>query len=508
MTFINRRLTSGWHRGNQAAVIRVNFRESALPCYPGLPENCVAEWGHEDRPTASRLLMDIMQCGRSGHGKGGERRGPLAEAGSAAYPLFSRPESHPLMQTASPQPPPTVAQREAHAASTLAIRPADVPDAELQHAVACALADDPATDDYQVHVLAHHGVLTLCGLVQSRAERQLVLRVVQGVRGVRSVVAEQLMVSGGTSLNSDAEITSQIREWLDWDVRVNGALVAVRTHEQVVHLSGTVGSAAEKYRLIGRAYRNGATRVDARDLFVAYWALGREIQREKFAPKTDVAIRAAVRAALRFNPRVRSAETLVQVLDGVVTLAGTVGNLRTRQDAEQDARHVVGVANVHNLLKVRPAQLISDQDLRQTITAALARDPYVGHRVFGVQVHGGQALLTGRVDTHFEREHAGEVASGVCGVVNVNNQLDVVGAAAATGPELSLLNSGQSLAARTRTGYCCSAGLPDQAVPVRVVHGRATRTGTVDTWSDRQRAGLPAAPRINYETALKHGIEE
>lgn len=41
--------------------------------------------------------------------------------------------------------------------NALAVRPADVPDAELQHAVAHALADDPATDDYQVHGLAHHG---------------------------------------------------------------------------------------------------------------------------------------------------------------------------------------------------------------------------------------------------------------------------------------------------------------------------------------------------------------
>lgn len=76
------------------------------------------------------------------------------------------------------------------------------------------------------------------------------------------------------------QITIQIRERLDWNIRVNGALVVVCTNEQVTHLSGTVGTA--------------------------------------------------------------------------------------RQDAEQDARHMVGVAEAHNLLEVRPARLVPDEDSRRT----------------------------------------------------------------------------------------------------------------------------------------------
>ena len=408
--------------------------------------------------------------------------------------------------------------------STLAVRTAAMPDAELQHAVACALADDPAIDDYQVHCLAHHGLVALSGLVQSWAQKQLVLRGVQGVCGVRGFEAEQLMIRGGEILNSDEETNTQIREWLDWGICVNRSLMVVRTNEQVVHLSGTVGTAAEKDRLVAIAYQTGATRVDARDLFVAYSVLGRTIRREKFAPKTDAAIEAAVRATLCFNPRVCSAETLVQVLDGVVTLAGTVSNLRTRQDAEQDARHVVGVANVHNLLKVRPARLVPDEDIHRNIVAALARDPYVGHLFFGVRVLGGQVLLTGQVDTHIELEQAGEVASGVSGVVDVTNRLDLLGTAAAAGPESLLLNPDQSLAAGIRARYGWLASLHDQEMAVRVANGRAIRTGTVDTWLDRKLAAqeaheagahevnnhlhmLHTDPRIHDEMPVDHGIE-
>ena len=386
--------------------------------------------------------------------------------------------------------------------STVAVRTEEIGDAELQRDVCGALADDPATDDYQLHCTVAGGVVTLAGLVQSWAEKQLVLRVLQGVRGVRAFVTDHLTIRGGAIQNSDADITTQVRELLDWDIRVNGALVEVRTADQVVHLSGTVGTAAEKDRLVAIAYQTGATRVDARDLFVAYWALGRAVRRERLAPKTDEAIAGAVRDTLRFNPRVRASETLVQVRDGVVTLAGTVGNLRTKQDAEHDARHVVGVANVHNLLKVRPGRVVPDEDIGQNIAAALARNPYVGHCAVHTQVHSGRALLSGQVSTHFEMEQSGDVAAGVSGVVDVNNRLEVIGTAAESGfipsflgedkPRSAVLNPDHALAERIRTRYCWSASLHDQDVEVQVVNSRATLTGTVDTWLDRKQAALAA----------------
>ena len=232
--------------------------------------------------------------------------------------------------------------------------------------------------------------------------------------------------------------------------------------------------------------------------------MGQEIRRDKFVPKTDEAIAEAVRETLRFNPRMRAAETLVQVLDGVVTLAGTVSNLRSKQDAEQDARHVVGVGNVHNLLKVRPARLVPDEDIRKSITAALARDPYVGQGDFHVQVHGGQVLLSGHVGTHFEQEQAGNVSAGVSGVVDVNNRLEVTSPDAVDGFINSFMGQNDedkkraapdpdhALAARIRARYGWSASLHDQDVDVQVENGRATLTGTVDTWLDRQHAAQAA----------------
>ncbi|QKG55182.1 BON domain-containing protein [Hymenobacter sp. BRD128] len=159
----------------------------------------------------------------------------------------------------------------------------DVADHELQAHVASALAADPATSDYNVQATAADGHLTLAGTLQSWAEKELVLRVVRGVKGVRSLGADDLLIRWGKIENSDEEISTQIRELLAWDIRVNSALVQVRTTDRVVRLSGTVGTAAEKNRVEATAYRAGAARVDARDLAVAYWALGHELRRDKLA---------------------------------------------------------------------------------------------------------------------------------------------------------------------------------------------------------------------------------
>ena len=116
----------------------------------------------------------------------------------------------------------------------LLISTPDVPNDELHHAVTQALNADPATTDYNVACRVADGVVTPVGVVQSWAEQQLVLRVLRGVRGVRRLVTDELTIRWGEIQNSDDEISSQIRELLAWDIRVNSALVEVRTNDRVV----------------------------------------------------------------------------------------------------------------------------------------------------------------------------------------------------------------------------------------------------------------------------------
>ena len=376
----------------------------------------------------------------------------------------------------------------------LLISTPDVPDAELNTHLATALAHDPATTNYHVQATATDGIVTVTGMVQSWAEKQLVLRVLRGVRGVRRLHFDNLVIQWGEVQNSDEEITNQIRELLDWDIRVHSALVEIRTYDRVVHLAGTVGSAAEKAQVIATAHQAGAHHVEAHDLFVAYWALSPELRSHKYANRADEDIAAAVRDAFLYDPRVLSFQPTIVVHNGIVTLSGAVSNLRAKQDAERDARAVVGVWDVHNLLKVRTASFIPDLHVSRSIEQALARDPYVGLFDFSVYVRNGKASLYGQVGSHFEQQQASEVASGVNGVADLTNWVTVAASSGFDGFEVyqPRPNADFALAERIRTRWFWSSSLHNQDIEVLVEKGRATLTGTVATWLDREQAAYDA----------------
>jgi len=58
----------------------------------------------------------------------------------------------------------------------------------------------------------------------------------------------------------------------------------------------------------------------------------------------------------------------------VAILAGAVGNLKAIAAAEQDAKNIVGVWRIDNLLKVRPRQRKTDDDMEKQLKAALSWD--------------------------------------------------------------------------------------------------------------------------------------
>ncbi|HLG50490.1 MAG: BON domain-containing protein [Chloroflexi bacterium] len=61
-----------------------------------------------------------------------------------------------------------------------------------------------------------------------------------------------------------------------------------------------------------------------------------------------------VRDALAYDGRLNAADLVVRVADGIVTLSGLVFSEAERQEAEEVARQVPGVARVVNEILVVP----------------------------------------------------------------------------------------------------------------------------------------------------------
>ncbi|GAB3847224.1 BON domain-containing protein [Hymenobacter terrigena] len=378
----------------------------------------------------------------------------------------------------------------------LVIRTPDVPNAELQRRVTRALQNDPAVRRYHVRSYANDGEIILEGSVQTWAEELLVLRALRGVPGVRHI-HNRMVVHGSPAAATDEDIAAHIRECLAWDLRVKSPLVSVDADHGAVRLTGTVGTAAELDHVLATAHRAGATSIDATQLQVAPWALDKVLRHQRYAPKADEDVAQAVRDALRYDPRCHPDTPTVQVEHGTVTLTGAVSNLRARRAAGQDARNVLGVKEMHNLLEVHPATPVADDVVQHQVKDALAADAYLAGCNLLVSAEHGRVQIGGTVNSHFDQQRAAEVASGINGVVELENHVRVAPPQAQPGDDddtakLEGPAADLALEQRIRLHFYWSALLHDQEIEVHVANGRATLTGTVDTWLERQRAAADA----------------
>lgn len=359
----------------------------------------------------------------------------------------------------------------------IVVKPPPRDDADVERDVREALLVDPATGNFAVHADVTEGVVTLTGATDSWAGKQLAAETVKGVKGVRAV-RNDIDVEY-TADRSDEEIADEIRQRLEWDVRVDGQLLHVDVNHGDVVLTGAVGSAADRSRAFSDAWVAGVRTVDDERVEVQWWARTR--MRAADQPgRTDRTIRLAVRAAFLHDPRVVGDYPDVEVRDGRATLRGVVDSISTRQAAEEDARNTVGVLRVESLLKVRPIPA-TDTQLVERVTEALARNPYLDQYQIGVAARSGVVRLSGDVDTAFAARVAGFVASHVNGVVDVVNALEPPRTDVPTANDRQIRD-------HIEDQLFWSPFVDADEVLTTVHNGVATLSGTVDSMRERNAA--------------------
>jgi osmotically-inducible protein OsmY len=137
-------------------------------------------------------------------------------------------------------------------------------------------------------------------------------------------------------------------------------------------------------------------------------------------------IREAVEAELRYDPLIDPADISVANINGDVALNGTVPSYPQYLEAAAAAQRVTGVKNVHNHLEV----VLSDDDYRDdamlTTSAnnALTLNITVPGGVEATAVDGN-VTLTGVVAYGKQREAAELAVSGLTGVRNVRDDIDI-----------------------------------------------------------------------------------
>lgn len=143
---------------------------------------------------------------------------------------------------------------------------------------------------------------------------------------------------------------------------------------------------------------------------------------------TDTALTAKVKSALATDRAVKASDIQVETRDGVVQLSGFVDSEDAQTAAVMRARSVPGVAEVRNDLSIRsndrPAQEpVSDTVIEARVRSSLGSAQLEDESDVNVEVSAGVVQLSGFVTTVEEKARAGDVASGVAGVRDVENNI-------------------------------------------------------------------------------------
>lgn len=221
------------------------------------------------------------------------------------------------------------------------------PDRTLAREVRRAVRATHALAGLPISISVTDGVVELTGGISSWEEQQLAELVATSVAGVR--FCQNLLSARRDVVRTDAVLRGDIRSRIELDPLVAHDPVEVDVQREHVRLSGRVGSVAERRRLISLAWVKGVRSVDGAALAVD--EADRPNPNARTRGLTDQEIRATIDSLRTRWPSVGSVEVELSVLQGVVTLRGSVPTQLESRAFEALAKSVVSVVAVQNQLR-------------------------------------------------------------------------------------------------------------------------------------------------------------
>ncbi|MEO8670701.1 MAG: BON domain-containing protein [Tahibacter sp.] len=191
--------------------------------------------------------------------------------------------------------------------------------------------------------------------------------------------------------------------------------------------------------------------------------------------KNDRMLQEDVIAELGWDPAVDAARIGVEVINGIVTLAGHVDSYAQKWAAERAAQRVAGIKGLAiELAVVLPgSHQRTDADIAAAARTSLEWSVSVPGNV-DVVVEGGWVTLTGEVEWSYSRTVAENCVRYLIGVKGVINGIVVKPKTSVHDVKLKIESALQRRAHRD-----------SKAIAVHVVDGTVTLSGAIDSWAER-----------------------
>ncbi|MFO7956814.1 MAG: BON domain-containing protein [Candidatus Brocadiia bacterium] len=194
-------------------------------------------------------------------------------------------------------------------------------------------------------------------------------------------------------------------------------------------------------------------------------------------PVADEDIKRDAVDQLYWDSRIDASDVTVSVDGGIVTLSGTVSAPDERRAAVGDVCAIAGVLRVNDELSVRHPEglpLPDDAEILNNVQSILSASASVDSSGVRVSVDAGIVTLEGTVNAYWHRAECEEMALGVWGVVEVENDLAVV-------PTEDVED--KAIAEDIVAALERSAEVDAEDITVEVDNGVVTLEGTVPDWA-------------------------
>ncbi len=213
----------------------------------------------------------------------------------------------------------------------------------------------------------------------------------------------------------DAALAASVAAELDWHALIDASQLDVVVENNVVTVVGTVPSMAQKLVVL-----DTIESVDGvHDIICEL-----DVKLPPDSGRPDAELRIAVDQILTWNALVPEQDLTHQVLDGWVTLRGTVPTARQRQEAERLVAHLLGVRGVTNEIELVDLAL-DPATVRSAIVTALERHATHEANHIDVVVEGNRVTLSGSVESPAEKRAVIGAVSHAPGVESLCAELIV-----------------------------------------------------------------------------------
>ena len=213
----------------------------------------------------------------------------------------------------------------------------------------------------------------------------------------------------------NVKLRDDILDELDYEPIVDPVHIGVAVDQNIVTLTGHVGSYAQKLAALSAVRRVKGVHGIADEI---------EVRASSDAKMSDDEIAGRAFNVLSWDSVVPSDAIQVTVRDGLVTLTGKVHWYYQKSSAERDVRNLSGVRSVVNNIEVEPHA--KADNVKKKIEAALKRHAEIEAKDVRVTVRDDEeVLLEGKVRNWDEKFAVENAAWSAPGVKNVRDRLTI-----------------------------------------------------------------------------------